>query len=66
MNRIVKVEINLADNGHFVVSVTKEFAPQYGGGTEVFQEDGGVNMHRALDVARGMVTFSPARRSMDC
>jgi hypothetical protein len=62
-NRIVKVEITVAETGQLVVAVTKEFAPEYGGGSQVFQEDGGTSMHRALDVARGMVTWSPGRRT---
>ena len=61
-NRIVKVEISMTGD-HFQVAVTKEFEEQYGGGSQVFVEDGGTNLHRALDVARGMVTVSPGRRT---
>src|SRR5262245_48892696 len=65
MNRIIKVELTLTGN-EWTVAVTKEFAPEYGGGTQEFTESGGQSMHRALDVAREMVTFSPARRSDAC
>lgn len=62
-NRIIKVELVLLDNGTISVHVTKEFAPKYGGGTQTFDEDGGISWHRALDVAREMVTVSPAQRT---
>jgi len=58
MNRITNVSIDLTEQGHFEVSVTKEFP----GGTQVFKEFGGHQLHRALDVARGMATLSPRRR----
>jgi hypothetical protein len=60
-NRIVAVALMLLPNGHWDVATTKEAAPEYGGGVYVFHEDGGVNVHHALDVARGMVTFSIAQ-----
>lgn len=59
MSRITKVEIRLMDNGHWQVAVTKEFAPEYGGGETTFLEAAGTSVHSALDVARGMVTVSP-------
>jgi hypothetical protein len=62
-NRIIKVEIEINGEGFFEVNVTKEFAPEYGGGTQVFWEMGGRSLHHALDVARGMVTVSPGRRT---
>lgn len=63
-NRIVKVELVLNEaDGTIEVRVTKRFAPEYGGGKQVFAEDGGISFHRALDVARGMVTLSPGRRT---
>jgi hypothetical protein len=63
-NRIVKVELVLNEAaGSIEVRVTKRFAPEYGGGKQVFTEDGGVSFHRALDVARGMVTLSPGQRT---
>lgn len=61
-NQIIEVKLSLTPDG-WVVAVTKEFAPQYGGGSEVFRESGGAHVHRALDVARGMVTLSPGTRT---
>ena len=69
-NRIVKVELTLVhaidgpanDHDRWRIDVTKEFAPQYGGGEQVFTEY--VNqIHRALDKAREMVTVHPAYRT---
>ena len=60
MKRIV---IELLDNGSYQVSVTKTFAAEHGGGEQTFTEPGGFTPHRALDVARGMVTCSPTCRS---
>lgn len=66
MNRIIKVELSLTPDGRIQVDVTKEFAPENGGGTQVFTESthpsARPNWHGALDVARGMVTLTPARR----
>lgn len=66
MNRIIKVCLILQHSGpmegQWIVDVTKEFAPEHGGGTQIFQENGGANVHRALDVARGMVTVHPGQR----
>jgi hypothetical protein len=63
MNRIVEVKLTLADGGEdWLVSITKEFAPEHGGGSQTFQEAGGWNLHRALDVARRMVTLTPGDR----
>lgn len=61
-NRIIKVEISMVGED-YLVAVTKEFEAKYGGGEEVFREFGGRSLHRALDVARGMVTLSPGVRS---
>lgn len=64
VNRIVEVKLSLDDaSGRWIVSVTKEFEPQYGGGSQVFQEDGTPAIHRALEVAMGMVTVSPGQRT---
>ena len=60
MNRIVKITVSLHEAG-WLVEVTKEFAPENGGGSHVFQEWGGHQIHRALDVAREMVTVSPGQ-----
>jgi hypothetical protein len=51
----------MPNNGQYGVEVLKSFAPENGGGTETFKEVGGASLHHALDVARGMVTFIPAR-----
>ena len=61
-NRIIEVKLTL-DNGGWVVAVTKEFEEQYGGGTQAFTERAGANVHHALDIARSMVTVSPASRT---
>lgn len=62
MNRITKIEITPASPAEgFMVAVTKEFAPENGGGFHTFTEHcKGPTLHYALDVARGMVTLSPA------
>lgn len=62
-NQIVEVKLSLMENGHWEVAVRKTFAPENGGGEQWFREDGGVQIHRALDTAREMVTLSPAQRS---
>lgn len=62
MNRIIEVKLSLTAEGGWLVAVTKEFAPENGGGQQVFTEAAGT-MHRALDVARGMVTWSPGQRT---
>jgi hypothetical protein len=62
-NKIVKVELNLLDNGHWTVAVTKTFAPDHGGGQQTFTENAGTQIHRALDIAKEMVTFHPAYRT---
>jgi hypothetical protein len=65
-NRIVEVKLTLRTDlpyPEWVVEVTKEFAPEHGGGTQVFVEPGGALVHFALDVARGMVTLSPGQRT---
>jgi hypothetical protein len=62
-NRITKVELVADEQGHWTVYVTKHFAPEYGGGEQIFREPCGWSVHRALDVARGMVTLSPGQRT---
>ena len=60
MNRIIKIEISLMpNNGQWQIAVTKEFSSEYGGGTHTFLQSAG-HIHHALDIARGMVTMSPA------
>jgi hypothetical protein len=63
MNRIIEVKLSLMIGDHWLVSVTKEFAPENGGGSQVFREWAGTNVHRALEIAKGMVTMHPARRT---
>ena len=62
-NRIVQVTLTLGADEAWSVEVLKEFAPEHGGGTQVFREPGSASIHRALDVAREMVTVSPGQRS---
>ena len=62
-NKIVAVSLTLLDNNTYEVVVTKEFAPEYGGGSQVFRENGSPSLHRALDVAREMVTVSAGSRT---
>jgi len=63
MNRIVEVKLTLDDVFDWLVEVKKEFAPEHGGGSQVFSEFAGPDVHRALDVARAMVTLSPGQRT---
>lgn len=63
-NRIVRIEAVMINDNTWSVRVTKEFAEEYGGGSQTFVEQAG-SMHRALDIARGMVTVSPGTRLPD-
>lgn len=64
MNRIIKIEITLNPKTMlWMVAVTKEFAPQHGGGTQTFREVCYGGPHTPLDVARGMVTLSAGSRT---
>lgn len=63
MNQIERVVIDRRPDGSYIITVTKTFAPEYGGGSQNFTQHGGNNLHRALDVARGMVTLSPGQRT---
>lgn len=64
-NRIVGVSITLDDrDGYWNIAVTKEFAPEHGGGTQEFRSRA-PQIHRALDLAREMVTVHPTRRTKD-
>lgn len=62
MNRIVEVNLKLTD-GRWIVSVTKEFAPDHGGGFQSFTCDGGLQIHHALHTAQAMVTLTPGERT---
>jgi hypothetical protein len=58
----IRIEIELLADSYYAVHVTKSFDVEHGGGTQTFSESGGISIHRALDVARSMVTVSPAFR----
>jgi hypothetical protein len=62
-NRIVEVKLTVDDVGDWLVEVKKEFAAEHGGGSQTFAEFAGSNLHRALDVARSMVTLTPGQRN---
>lgn len=68
MNRIIKASVTYIKpehgDGYYVASVTKEFAPEHGGGTEVFMADRSHSeIHYALEDLKGMVTLSPGSRT---
>ena len=63
INRIVRVTLSWNDADGWLVEVGKEFAPECGGGYQIFRESGGSHVHRALDVARSMVTLTPGQRT---
>lgn len=58
MNRITEVKLALHPEG-WQIEVTKEFAPEYGGGSQVFKQWGGEEIHEALRRAAYMVTLTP-------
>jgi hypothetical protein len=69
MNRIVKVEMELSvlpaegmPEDVWIVTVTKEFAPVAGGGTQEFTEMARGIRH-ALAVAQSMITLTPSQRT---
>lgn len=62
MNRIIEVKLTL-QSASWIIEVTKEFAPENGGGTDVFREYGGNEIHEALRHAACMVTLTPANRA---
>jgi hypothetical protein len=60
---ITEVRISRLSNGFYQVDVTKEFAPEYGGGSQTFTAPEAVaNPHTALDLARSMITVMPCRK----
>jgi hypothetical protein len=59
MNQITEVKLTLLD-GVWRIEVTKEFAPEYGGGSTVFKRSGGHQIHNALRAAAEMVTLTPS------
>jgi hypothetical protein len=60
-NQITEVKLTLL-HGEWKIEVTKEFAPEYGGGSQVFTESGGPQIHEAIRHAAGMVTLTPSYR----
>ena len=64
LNEITEIRITRSptEAGMWEVAMTKEFAPENGGGAQTFTELAG-GTHHALDVARGMITLSPGRRT---
>jgi hypothetical protein len=63
MNRIIEVKLTLTPSDLWHIEVTKAFAPENGGGVQVFREWGTREIHRALEIAKEMVTMHPARRT---
>ena len=62
-NRIIGGHFSLNPDGTWHVAVLKEFAPEYGGGTQVFTDTAYGSIHNAVDTLRGMVTLSPGTRT---
>lgn len=72
MNQIIELRAILQPDGTWLCSVTKTFAPEYGGGYEVFtnratnrlyQVDGAVNPHYACESLKSMITMLPVHNS---
>ena len=59
MDKVIRIELILADSGSYAVTITKTFTEEHAVLTSP-PEDGSPQVHRALDVAREMVTFTPA------
>jgi hypothetical protein len=59
MNQIIEVKLTLREDD-WKIEVTKEFSPEYGGGSTVFTRSGGNQIHEALRRAAEMVTLTPA------
>lgn len=59
MNRIIEVKLTFLHE-EWKIEVTKEFAPEHGGGSQVFTRSGGPQIHEALRRAAEMVTLMPA------
>lgn len=57
-----EIRMTRQPDGTYIVAVTKSFKPEHGGGRQVFIEHA-PSAHRALDVARGMVTVSAGSRT---
>lgn len=62
MNQIIEVKLTLLHE-EWKIEVTKEFDPEYGGGTQVFKMSGGPQIHNALRRAAEMVTLTPSYRN---
>ena len=59
MDKVIRIELIMAANGSYAVAITKTFTEEHAILTSP-PENGGPQVHRALDVAREMVTFTPA------
>jgi len=59
MNRIVEVKLTYHAS-EWKIEVTKEFALEHGGGSQVFVGSGGSEIHEALRRAAEMVTLTPS------
>lgn len=62
-NRIIEIKLTLTEDQTWLVQVRKLFSEENGGGEQTFTENAGGSIHRALDLARELVTVSPARRT---
>lgn len=63
MNRIIKGEVIMLEDGRWYAIVTKEFAPEHGGGTQQFNTGRGwTDIHFAIDDLKALVTVTPAQR----
>lgn len=59
----IRIEYN-SEADRYEVVVRKCYSADCGGGAQTFKgEDGGLTIHRALDVAREMVVVTPARNN---
>lgn len=62
-NEITKVEITLHPDDHYRITMTKRFAPEYGGGESTINIGGAYyNLHFAIEAAKRAITVTPGRR----
>lgn len=64
-NKILEAKITLQADGKYLPTVLKSFAPENGGGSQVFSGFRSAGMHAALENLNGMVTMSPAQRDLN-
>ena len=62
MNRIKKVTLELVQDDLWHIEVTKEFAPQFGGGEQTFGGNA-LGLGEAMDLAKRMTTAAPGQRT---